>query len=118
MVSKHRARAILLIAAAAVLLLLPAAPASAAAIVLHPGDIPDCTFEPGDVPGVDVFFPAACTVVTSASGNVNIVARGQLPEGYTLTETFVGTLPCFGDTGTVVATTSGQVTATCHFPGG
>jgi hypothetical protein len=117
-VSKHRARAILLIVAAAVLLLLPAAPASAAAIVLHPGDIPDCTFEPGDVPGVDVFFPAACTVVTSASGEVNIVARGQLPEGYTLTQTFVGTLPCFGDTGRVVATKSGQVTATCHFPGG
>ena len=118
MVIRRRARAILLIAAAAILLLLPAGPAGAAAIVLHPGDIPDCTFEPGDVPGVDVFFPASCTVVTSASGNVTVVARGQLPEGYTLTETFVGTLPCFGDTGMVVATTSGEVTATCHFPGG
>ena len=118
MVIRRRARAVLLIAAAAILVLLPAAPASAAAIVLHPGDIPDCTFEPGDVPGVDVFFPASCTVVTSASGNVNIVARGQLPEGYTLTKTFVGTLPCFGDTCMVVATTSGEVTATCHFPGG
>ena len=36
-------------------------------------------------------------------------------EGYTLTETFVGTLPCFGQTGSVTATVSGQVTATCHF---
>ena len=117
MVIKHRTRAVLFIVAVAILLLLPVAPASAAAIVIHPDEI-DCTFEPGDVPGVDVFFPAACTIVTSDSGNVTIIARGQLPEGYTLTETFVGTLPCFGDTGRVVATTSGQVTATCHFPGG
>ena len=114
---KQRARVIVIVVAAGILLLLSVAPASAAAIVIHPDEI-ECTFEPGDVPGVDVFFPAACTIVTSDSGNVTIVARGRLPEGYTLTETFVGTLPCFGDTGRVVATRSGQVTATCHFPGG
>lgn len=99
-------------AAAMAVAVLPAAPASAAAFVERPED---CFFEPGDVPGVDVFFPAACTIVTSDSGRVTIVARGQLPEGYTLTKTFVGTLPCFGQTGRVTATVSGQVTATCHF---
>jgi hypothetical protein len=101
-------------AAMAVSVLLPAAPASAAAIVVHPNDN-ICFFEPGDVPGVDVFFPAACTIITSDSGNTTIVGRGQLPEGFTLSETFVGTLPCFGGTGRVTATVSGQVTATCHF---
>lgn len=93
-----------------------ATPASAAAFVLHPGDIP-CSFEPGDVPGVDVFFPADCTIVTTDAGGTTIVGRGTLPEGFALTSTFVGTVPCFGGTGRIVATVSGQVTATCHFPG-
>jgi hypothetical protein len=100
--------------AAVVVSVLGAAPASAAAFVQHP-DESSCTFEPGDVPGVDVFFPAACTIITSNSGQVIIVARGQLPDGFTLTETFVGTVPCFGQTGRIVATVSGEVTATCHF---
>jgi len=103
----------LAVLAALVVSVLGAAPASAAAFVQHPDE--NCTFEPGDVPGVDVFFPAACTIITSDSGQVIIVARGQLPEGFTLTETFVGTVPCFGQTGLIVATVSGEVTATCHF---
>ena len=95
-------------------ILSPAAPASAVgggASVTHP----ECTFEPGDVPGVDVFFPGECTLIETPSGVTTIVAKGQLPEGYALTETFVGTLPCFGGTGMVTATVSGQVIATCHF---
>src|SRR5690349_15083550 len=94
--------------------ILPVDSASAAAFVQHP-EPGACSFEPGDVPGVDVYFPAACTIVTSGSGSTTIVARGHLPDGYSLTKTFVGTLPCFGEIGKVVATVSGQVTATCHF---
>ena len=89
---------------------LPAAPATAAATVDHP----ECFFEPGDIPGVDVSFPATCTIVTSDSGITTVVGRGQLPDGYTLSKTFVGTLPCFGGIGRVTATVSGQVNATCH----
>jgi hypothetical protein len=90
------------------------APASAAAIVQHP-DENFCFFEPGDVPGVDVFFPAACTIVTTDSGVTTIVAKGDLPEGYSLSSTFVGNAPCFGGTGRIVATVSGKVSITCHF---
>jgi hypothetical protein len=93
---------------------LTAAPASAAAFVSHPEDN-SCTFEPGDVPGVDIFFPAKCTIITSDSGITTIVARGKLPSGYSLNTTFVGSVPCFGQVGQIVATVSGQVTATCHF---
>ena len=96
--------------AAACAVMMPATPASAAAFV----ERSECTFEPGDVPGVDVFFPAECTIVTSDSGITTIVGRAQLPEGFSLTRTFVGTLPCFGGTGRVTATVSGQVTAVCH----
>jgi hypothetical protein len=96
--------------AMAVGVLLPAPPATAAATVEHP----ECFFEPGDIPGVDVFFPATCTIVTSDSGITTVVGRAQLPDGYTLSETFVGTLPCFGGIGRVTATVSGRVNATCH----
>jgi hypothetical protein len=98
--------------ALAVAVALPGAPATASATVDHP----ECFFEPGDIPGVDVFFPATCTIVTTGSGTTTIVGHAQLPDGYTLTETFVGTLPCFGGIGRVTATVSGQVNATCHLP--
>lgn len=88
--------------------------ASAEAIVIHPSDI-SCYFEPGDVPGVDVSFPAKCMEVISDSGVVTVVASGQLPAGYSLTKTFVGPVPCFGGTGMITATVSGRVNATCHF---
>jgi hypothetical protein len=86
--------------------------ASAAAFVLTPGEL-ECFFEPGDVPGVDVYFAGTCSEVVTPSGNTVIVGRGQLPAGYTLDQTFVGSVPCFGGTGRIVATKSGQVTATC-----
>jgi hypothetical protein len=97
-----------------------ATPAFAEAVVLHPGDVPGCAFEPGDVPGVDVFFPAQCTIVLAPSGTAVLVALGQLPAGFSLTETFVGETVCtFGGvvtTAHIVATTSGQVKATCVVP--
>ncbi|MGY1615613.1 hypothetical protein ACI797_02605 [Geodermatophilus sp. SYSU D00691] len=101
------------LSASAVLGVAMAAPASAAAFVQHP-DETFCFFEPGDVPGVDEFFPAECTIITTDTGRTVVVARGQLPEGYSLDRTFVGTLPCFGGTGRVTATVSGQVRATCQ----
>ena len=115
MKSKLQRLAAVATAASAGLLLsiFSAAPASGTAIVLHP-DENICFFVPGDVPGVDVFFPAACIIVTSSSGRTTVVAKGELPEGFTLDATFVGTVPCFGQTGKIVATVSGQVTATCH----
>src|SRR5690348_41323 len=69
--------------------------ASAMAVVLHPSDNPDCSFEPGDVPGVDVFFPAQCTLVFTPGGTFEVIGHGHLPAGYSLSKTFVGTLPCF-----------------------
>ena len=91
-----------------------AAPASAAAFVQH-RDETSCFFEPGDVPGVDVFFPATCTIVTTDTGATIVVAKGEIPGGYDLSRTFVGYAPCFGHTGRIVATVSGEVTITCHY---
>jgi len=100
-------------AAASVAFFAPTA-SSARAEVIHPGEISDCVFEPGDVPGVDVSFPATCLIVFTPTGGLIVNAHGQIPPGYALEETFVGELPCFGGTGRVVATTSGQVNATCQ----
>jgi hypothetical protein len=87
------------------------------ALVTH--HLPFCNFEPGDVPGVNVFFPADCLSVVTPSGQATIFARGQLPSGYSLVSAFEGSLPCsfFGQTvlGHVAATPSGVVRATCHF---
>lgn len=113
---RWKVKAAVVTVGSAALLAMAWAPVSAAAIVLHPDEV-GCVFEPGDVPGVDVYFPGKCTIVISASGNTTIVGRGQLPDGYSVPATFIGTLPCFDGTGTVVVTTSGQVTATCHFSG-
>jgi len=81
-----------------------------------------CFFEPGDVPGVDVFFPADCVItVVTPSGRATIVAKGRLPTGFSLSHTFQGVLPCnfFGQSvlGHVVATTTGNVRGTCHLRG-
>jgi hypothetical protein len=90
--------------------------ASGAGATVLKNDVLQCFFEPGDVPGVDVFFPATfCQAVLTPSGNVEIVAHGLLPAGFSLEETFVGPVPCFGGTGMIVATPSGEVTATCQF---
>jgi hypothetical protein len=106
----------LLGAALAALLLTPLTPAAPAqgAVVVH--DLPGCTFEPGDVPGVNVYFPPSlCMSITTPSGRVTVVAKGRLPTGFTLQHTFVGPVPCFGHTGRIVATKSGKVSAVCHW---
>jgi len=110
----RRRRLLVALIALLILTLMHPGHASAMAIVIHPEDIPGCTFDPGDVPGVDVSFPAQCTLVFTASGSLVVVARGQLPAGYTLTKTFEGDAPCLGGIGHIVATKSGQVTGTCH----
>jgi hypothetical protein len=95
------------------MVLLPPATVSAGAVVIHPGDV-TCTFEPGDIPGLDVYLAARCTIVVAPSGAITIVVHGTLPAGFALPRTFVGIVPCFGGTGRLVATTSGEVAATCH----
>lgn len=114
--SFKQARRLAVVVGSAAALAVTVAPtsASAAAFVLTPGEL-ECYFEPGDVPGVDVYFPGTCSEVVTPSGNVVIVGRGELPAGYTVTETFVGPVPCFGGTGRIVATRSGQVAAICPF---
>ena len=116
LIKQARRIAVLVGSAAALAVAVAPTPASAAAFVLTPGEL-ECFFEPGDVPGVDVFFPGMCSQVVTPSGNTLIVGRGELPAGYTLDATFVGSVPCFGGTGRIVATRSGQVTATCPFHG-
>jgi uncharacterized protein (AIM24 family) len=108
-----RAAAAAAAAVASLALLAPSA-SGVGATVLHLNGIPDCFFEPGDVPGVDVAFDAQCVVVFTPTGGVIVTAHGQLPAGFTLEQTFVGTLPCLGGTGRVTATPSGEVNATCQ----
>ncbi|GAA4801085.1 hypothetical protein GCM10023200_42370 [Actinomycetospora chlora] len=117
-------------AAAGISLLLGAAPASAITVnppgyVEHtnPTDDPGaCFFEPGDVPGIDVQFEATCTFVHEPTGNLRVVARARVPAGYTVASPFHGSLNCtfngVESSGTIIATKSGQVTATCVVPGG
>jgi hypothetical protein len=71
-----------------------------------------------------VAFAATCTFVhePSQQKTLQVVARADLPEGYSLTETFRGTVDCSFNgvvsTGTIVATKSGKVVAECRVPGG
>ena len=109
----RRVAAAIAVAVASLALFAPSA-SGMGATVLHLNGFPECFFEPGDVPGVDVFFDARCVVVLTPSGEIIVSAHGQLPAGFTLEQTFVGTLPCFGGTGRVTATPSGEVNATCH----
>jgi hypothetical protein len=114
---------VLTCAAATAVVLFSAVPASAVrttGIVDHTttSDEGACFFEPGDVPGVDTFFPATCIFVHVPNGDLQVVARAMLPEGYSLIRPFSGPLAsCFGGSGRVVATTSGSVQATCRIPG-
>jgi hypothetical protein len=111
----HRLRTLFVVAALGALTLTPLIPAASAegAVVVH--QIPGCTFEPGDVPGVNAYFPAKCMQVVTPSGRVTIIAKGVLPSGFSLQRTFVGPVPCFGHTGRIVATRSGMVSAICHW---
>lgn len=89
---------------------LAAPPAMGGAVV----DRPDCFFEPGDIPGVNAFFPATkCQIVTTPKGKRLIIAKGWLPKRFSLRHTYRGPIPCFDGVGRIVATKSGRVTATC-----
>lgn len=78
-----------------------------------------CSFEPGDIPGINQFFPGDCFQVLTPSGQALLVAHGHVPSGFSLPRTYTGPVPCtfLGRTvtGHVVATKSGIVRATCHF---
>jgi hypothetical protein len=119
---KHRLRSfagvLSLLAVATVL----GTPASAATTVLKDGDV-GCFTDPGDIPGMPGFPLPEGTLVLRENGGVTLSCHGWLPEGLSLTQTFSGTAPCFAPTGEVVeahvvATTSGRVHFTCHFPTG
>jgi hypothetical protein len=89
----------------------------------NPQDNPGaCFFEPGDVPGLTAELPATCTFVHEPTGNLRVVAHADLPPGTKLTQPFNGNLNCsfngVTSLGTVTATKSGKVNATCVVPGG
>jgi hypothetical protein len=96
--------------------------ASGAAVVLKDEDVA-CFTDPGDIPGAPGFPLPKATVVITPEGGANLSCRGQLPDGFSLSETFQGDVPCRDPSGTVVtghivATKSGKVTMTCNFPAG
>jgi hypothetical protein len=112
----------LVAAAVAATLAVTAGPASAVTIVEHTNTFDACHFNAGDVPGVNQDFTATCVFVHEPTGNLQVVARGQLPAGSSLTSPFHGTVDCsfngVQSTGTIVATKSGKVVAVCVVPGG
>jgi hypothetical protein len=107
------------------LVLATAIPASAqaAAVVIRNREVVDCYTEAGNLP----FLPVPeipienSTIVFTPSGGLNVTCFGQLPEGIAPpAHTYQAWVPCHSDTavvqGHIVATTSGRVTMTCHFP--
>jgi hypothetical protein len=119
---KHRLRgfvgALSLLAVGIVL----ATPASAATTVLKNEDV-GCFTDPGDIPGLPGFSLPQGTLILRENGGVTVSCHGSLPQGLSVTRTFSGTAPCFAPTGEVVqahvvATKSGRVHFTCHFPTG
>jgi hypothetical protein len=111
-----------LVVAATTALVVAAGPASAVTIVEHTNTFDACHFEAGDIPGVDQAFPATCIFVHEPAGNLQVVARAQLPEGYSLAQPYRSTVDCsfngVTSTGTIIATKSGKVVAECRVPGG
>jgi len=119
---KSIARCAAALGASTVLMLAAAAPASAAAIIERSRGDFTCGADPGDVPGLPGGFGFAnSTVVTAPGGVLNVTCFGQLPEGLSLPETFVGDVVCRGDApnedviGQIVVTKSGQATLHCQF---
>ena len=105
--------------------LLAAAPVSAqaAAVVIRNREVVACYTEAGNLPFLPV--PEVViqndTVVFTPAGGLNVTCFGQLPEGMSPpAKTYVASVPCHSDTavvqGRIVATTSGRLTMTCHFP--
>ena len=119
--NKRISRCAAALGAGTVLMLAAAAPASAAAIVERSRGVVDCVADPGDVPGLPGFGFANSTVVIAPGGVLNVTCFGQLPEGLSVPETFVGDVVCRGDApnedviGQIVVTKSGQATLRCQF---
>jgi hypothetical protein len=98
-----------------------ATPASAAAFVVRERGTSSCVADPGDVPGLPGFDFDNSTVVAAPGGVLTVTCFGSLPDGLSVSETFVGDVLCRGDTpqentvGQIVVTTSGRVTLRCKF---
>jgi hypothetical protein len=104
--------------AVAVCALLPSA-ASAGALVLRIGPEGGCEVGPTDIPGVPVDIPADCLVVAAPSGHATVRVRATVPEGFALPATYTAEVPCAFPglgigSGRIVATVSGQISATCQ----
>ena len=115
---------LLTVAAAALAGVLAGVARADGALVLRLGPEAGCQLGPTDIPGVPVTIPADCLVVATPSGNATILVRARIPAGFELAETYFGAdVPCgfpglgFGG-GVVVATRSGQISATCHVQAG
>ncbi len=113
--------ALMLAGAGALLLALPGPIAASGATVIIQRDGSDCSIGRHDIPGVPVEFSLpSSTVVITPTGALNVTCTGRLPDGFTLAQTFEGTVTCEGDVaivqGHIVATRSGQVMIACHFP--
>jgi hypothetical protein len=110
--------ALAVLIALTVWLFLPSA-ASAQAVVLRIGPEGGCQVGPTDIPGVAVTIPADCFVVLAPGGHATVRVRGTIPAGFTLASTYVAEMSCFfpgigPGTGRLVATVSGQISATCQ----
>jgi hypothetical protein len=93
--------------------------ASAGALVLRIGPEGGCEVGPTDIPGVAVDIPATCLVVAAPSGHATVRVRATVPQGFAVSQTYVADLPCafpgLGEgSGVIVATTGGQISATCQ----
>jgi hypothetical protein len=82
----------------------------------------ECGIDAGDIPGVPEFTVGNLTVVAGPTGSLLASCSGTLPAGATLSATFQGDVLCVDDgprfaVGHIVATSSGQVSVSCHFPG-
>jgi|tagenome__1003787_1003787.scaffolds.fasta_scaffold19236406_2 hypothetical protein len=82
-----------------------------------------CFLENGDIPGLPGFPLSNHTVIVGPKGTLIVTCSGRVPDGVSVSSTFVGTLACDSDTGVivpghVVVTTSGRVSLACRFPQG
>jgi hypothetical protein len=95
--------------------------ASAQAMVIRIGPEGGCEVGPTDIPDVPVSIPSTCLVVAAPSGHSTVRVRGTIPAGFELSSTYTAQMSCFFPglglgSGRIVATVSGQVSATCQIP--
>lgn len=79
-----------------------------------------CFTDPGDIPGAPGFELPKGTLVITPSGHLTLTCHGELPAGFSVSETMFIPLPCtLGPpftqaSGHIIVTKSGQVNAVCH----